>query len=281
VDDVRVADVAVSGDVVLRYLTAGSGPPLVMLPGWSQTAELFRPQVETLSATHEVLALDHRGHGRSDTPAAGYHIHRLAADVHEVLTTLDLREVRLLGHSMGCAVIWSYLELFGDDRIAAVVLVDQMPCALRNPLWADADAEQAGATIDVDGLWAFTNGLRGDGEDPRIGFLSGTTSDGLDADVLDRLVAENLLFDRTLAAGLLFDTATHDWRAALGGIDVPTLVVAGDSPNVPIASQRAMAEAIPGARFEHVGGVSGGTHFPFVESPAAFGAAVADFLDSI
>jgi non-heme chloroperoxidase len=59
------------------------------------------------------MAVDHRGHGRSDTPAVGYHVHRLAADLHDVPSALDLREVTLLAHSMGCAVTWAYLELFG------------------------------------------------------------------------------------------------------------------------------------------------------------------------
>ena len=81
-----------------------------------------------------------------------------------------------------------------------------------------------------------------------------------------------------MAAGLLFDVATHDWRTAIAAIDLPTLVVSGDSPNVPMASQRWIADTVPDARFAHVAGVSGGTHFPFVESPEAFVEAVAGFL---
>lgn len=73
-------------------------------------------------------------------PQLGYHIHRLAADLRTVLQTHQLDQVHLLGHSMGCAVIWSYLELFGTDRLASLLLVDQMPCALRNPAWTGAQA---------------------------------------------------------------------------------------------------------------------------------------------
>lgn len=92
---------------VIRHVEAGEGPVLVLLPGWSLTAQIFRYQLAGLSHTWRVLAIDHRGHGRSSTPQLGYHIHRLAADLRTVLQTHHLDQVHLLGHSMGCAVIWS------------------------------------------------------------------------------------------------------------------------------------------------------------------------------
>ena len=271
---VQAGTTPVDEHTAIAHLEAGQGEPLVLLPGWSQTAELFSAQLASLSSTHRVLALDHRGHGRSTTPATGYHLHRLAADVHALLVTLDLTGVHLLGHSMGCAVIWSYLELFGDERLASLVLVDQMPCALRNPSWTDAEAADAGATMDAAGLFAFTDALRGHGDDPRVAFLEPVTSDG----ITPWLVAQNETFDRTHAAELIFDVATHDWRTLLPTIDLPTLVVAGDSPNVPIASQRWMAGRIPDARFAEVPGRTGGSHFPFVERPDAFDDVVATHL---
>jgi pimeloyl-ACP methyl ester carboxylesterase len=50
----------------------------------------------------------------------GHHVARLAADLRDLLTQLDLREVTVLGTSMGAAVIWSYLELFGEERLKQV-----------------------------------------------------------------------------------------------------------------------------------------------------------------
>lgn len=57
----------------------------------------------------------------------GYHVSRLAADLRELLTQLELAEVTVVGTSMGCAVIWAYIELFGEDRLARAVFVDQAP----------------------------------------------------------------------------------------------------------------------------------------------------------
>ena len=263
----------------IHHLSAGEGPPVVLLPGWSQTAAMFEPQIRHLSAHHRVLAIDHRGHGRSSTPVSGYHVHRLAADLREVLLAQDLTDVVLLGHSMGCAVIWAYLELYGSDGLSALVLVDQMPCALRNPGWSDETAADAGATMDATGLFSFTDALRGDGEDPRPAFIDQVTSSGITAEEVAWIVEENLRFGRAVAADLIFDVATHDWRPLLPHIDLPTLVIAGDSPNVPLSSQRWMASRLPDASLAEVPGRSGGTHFPFVERPREFNSAVSAFLE--
>ena len=277
----RTGEAVVGEGVVLRYLESGSGRPIVMLPGWSQTAEMFGGQLGALGEGRRALALDHRGHGSSDKPPLGYHLHRLAADVHDVLTGLDLQETVLLGHSMGAAVTWSYLELFGPERLGALVLVDQMPCALRNPRWSDQEALEAGATLEPAALFEFTDGLRAGEEAPRSEFLRAVTSAGLASEKLEWMAGQNELLPRRQAAELIFDTATHDWRALIPSIRLPTLVIAGNSVNVPIASQEWIHRSVPDSRFARIEAVSGGTHFPFLESPREFNEAVSGFLDSL
>ena len=71
--------------VKLHYLEAGSGKPLVMVPGWSQSAMEFKYQLTGLSDKYHVYALDMRGHGESAKPSHGYRIQRLSADVHDFL----------------------------------------------------------------------------------------------------------------------------------------------------------------------------------------------------
>lgn len=274
-----VGETVCADGTVIRHLEAGDGSPLVLLPGWSQSAQTFANQLTGLSQSWRTLAIDHRGHGHSSAPETGYHIHRLAADLRDVIVSHNLDGVHLLGHSMGCAVIWSYLELFGHDRLASLILVDQMPCALRNPAWTDAQALDAGATMEASGLFEFTDALRDtDGADPRGDFLTDVTSPGIPPDQLAWLISQSSTFDRRHAADLIFDVATHDWRPLMPHIDLPTLVVASDSVNVPIASQEWVSRQIPGARFACVTAGQGGTHFPFLENPDPFNAVVGEFL---
>ena len=146
--------VEVGDGVTLHTLEAGAGPPLVMLPGWSQTAEMFREQLAGLSGSRRAIAVDHRGHGRSPAPAGGYRVHRLAADLEQLLRRLEFDRVDLLAHSMGASVLNAYLDLFGPERISSLVLVDQMPCALREPTavaWALAARSRTIATPEPGG----------------------------------------------------------------------------------------------------------------------------------
>lgn len=277
--EVRRREVGVAEGVTLHTLEAGEGPPVVMLPGWSQTAEMFREQLAGLSGSRRVIAVDHRGHGRSPAPAGGYRVHRLAADLEQLLQACDLDRVDLLAHSMGVGVAWAYLDLFGPRRISSLVLVDQMPRALREPSWSDEQAEEAGATMDAAGLFEFIAGLREpDGERMRRNFLITVTSDGIGGDELEWMAEQDAAFPRRHAADLIFNNAVQDWRDLIPGIRRPTLVIAGDSVNVPVRSQRWIHEQIPDSALAVVRGRGGGTHFPFLESPDEFNGQVEGFL---
>ena len=77
------------------------------------------------------IAFNRRGHGRSDDPGSGYDIDTLADDLAALLAQLDLREVTLVGNSMGCGEIAHYLSRHGTSRIARVALVSpSTPCIL-------------------------------------------------------------------------------------------------------------------------------------------------------
>jgi len=66
--------VATGDGVQLHYLEAGSGPTLVLVHGWSQSAEQFRHQIDGLSDRYHIVAFDQRGHGESEKPDHGYKI---------------------------------------------------------------------------------------------------------------------------------------------------------------------------------------------------------------
>ena len=84
--------VTTNDGVTLRYEEAGSGKPLICIPGWSQTAAQFKHQLSGLSDRYRVIAVDMRGHGESDKPDNGYTIQRLAKDVQDLLVARNLSE---------------------------------------------------------------------------------------------------------------------------------------------------------------------------------------------
>jgi len=271
--------VTTNDGVELHYVDVGSGPTIVLIPGWSQTAAQFQAQLDGLKDRYRLIAIDMRGHGKSAKPEHGYRIPRLAKDVHDVLTALDLQDVTLLGHSMGCSVIWSYLELFGPERLAKLALVDQMPFITANPDWSEQERIDSGAILDAQTLYPTINGFAGpNGLQATRDFIGGMFTSAFDRARLDWVIEQNLELPRRHAATLLYNHATQDWRDAIRRITLPTLIVGGRTSLIPWRSQAWMHSVIPGSRLEIFEAEEGGNHFPFMENPTKFNAVLADFV---
>ncbi len=271
--------VTTNDGVELHYDEAGSGSTIVLIPGWSQTAAQFQAQLDGLEDRYRLIAVDMRGHGRSAKPEHGYRIPRLAKDVHDVLTALDLQDVTLLGHSMGCSVIWSYLDLFGPERLAKLALVDQMPFITANPDWSEQERTESGAILDAATLYPTVNGFAGpNGLQATRDFIGGMFTSAFDRARLDWVIEQNLQLPRRHAATLLYNHATQDWRDTIRRITLPTLIVGGRKSLIPWRSQAWMQSVIPGSRLEIFEEEEGGNHFPFMENPLKFNAVLADFI---
>jgi non-heme chloroperoxidase len=271
--------VTTSDGVRLFYLEAGSGKPILMIPGWSQSAEQFRHQLEGLSDRYRVIALDPRGHGESDKPAFGYKISRLAKDVRDVIEALDLDEVNILGHSMGSSVIWNYYDMYGPDRLAKLLLIDQMPMITSNPAWPEEEKIASGAIFTPQSLYETINALAGpDGVETTRGFIGAMVTKSIPEADKEWIIERNLRMPREHAATLLYNHATQDWRDLIPRLALPTLVVGGRVSVVPWQSQEWVAAQVPGARLEIFEEEAGGNHFMFIEGHAKFNAIVADFV---
>ena len=265
--------------VRIHYMEAGYGKVLVMIPGWSQTAAQFKHQLDGLSDRYRVIALDMRGHGESSKPDHGYRIHRLSKDVYEFLTANNLTDVTLAGHSMGCSVIWGYWELFGTERVAKLILIDQMPMITANPIWPEQEKIDAGAILDKDSLYGVTNSLAGpDGVKTTYDFIGAMFTKQYSRDEVNWVVQQNLKLPRPYAARLLYDHATNDWRDVLPHLDIPTLIVGGKSSLVGWRSQVWMGTQIPGSRVVIFEDAEGGNHFMFMENPEKFNRLVKEFM---
>ena len=107
----------------LAYWKAGRGMPLVFIPGWSSNGAEYINLIHLLKEDYEVYVLDQRNHGLSDKVTFGNRISRLSADVNDFFNGLGLDKAFVCGWSMGCSVIWSYLDLYGIDKIEKLVFI--------------------------------------------------------------------------------------------------------------------------------------------------------------
>src|SRR5690349_14796827 len=93
--------------VRLHYVTAGSGDPVVLLPGWPRTWREFRKIIPALAATHRVIAVDLRGMGESAKPADGYDKKTMAVDIAALIRKLGHDQADVVGSDIGAMVAFS------------------------------------------------------------------------------------------------------------------------------------------------------------------------------
>ncbi|HWH84958.1 MAG TPA: alpha/beta hydrolase [Burkholderiaceae bacterium] len=270
----------VSDGVTLSYLEAGKGPKtLVMIPGWSQTAEQFKYQLEGLANTYRVIAIDMRSHGDSEKVPHGLTIERLARDVYDVLHALELKDVTILGHSMGCSVLWCHFQLFGSHRVAKYVFCDQASFLTANPAWSAQTLENSGAIFTPDSVTATYNGLTGpDGNATTRAFLQSMVTAQMPAYQFEWIYQLNLKMPRQMAADMVYNHCHQDWRATIPRIQAPTLFIGGVHSIVPYKCILWNATQIAGAQVTIFQPGEGDSHFMFIENPAKFNNLLTNFI---
>jgi non-heme chloroperoxidase len=274
--------ITISTGVQLHAIEAGSGQPLIMIPGWSQSAAEYGRNIEALAKDRRVIALDMRSHGESPNAETGHRIQRLAKDLSEVIEALNLDSVDVLGHSMGSSIIWSYLDMFGPARLRRLVIVDQAPMVAALPGWSDADKKRYGCLLpDVQSVAGFCDAVRATTSvDGTMGILKGMFTEAMPEADLRWIAQENLKMPRDAAADLLFDHCLNDWRDVIDRTRLPSLVVGGAKSIFSAESQEWIASVNPNARVTIFAEEEGGGHFMFYENPNRFNAEVAGFLAS-
>lgn len=240
---------------------------------------MFKHQLEGLQDICRVLALDLRGHGDSSDADHGYTVQRLAADVREVIIQLDLSDVAILGHSLGCSVIWAYWELFGSERLAEMILLDEPTMLTINPAWSEKQRLDMAALFTSEELWKYCNDLAGsDGVAMTDHFVRNLLSPQLTEDEQKWIVAENLKMPRDAAARLLYNTSSQDWAQVIPRITLPTLIIGARASRCPWQGQQWIHEQIAGSKLCIFEEDEGGHHFMFLENPEKFNAEIRTFL---
>lgn len=139
-----------STPIELYYEDKGSGQTVVLIHGYPLDGNSWERQSrELLAAGYRVITYDRRGFGKSSKVETGYNYDTFAADLDVVLTTLDLRDVVLVGFSMGTGELARYTKLFGTDRIAKLAFLASLEPGLLGGVPKDVfDGIEATAKAD-------------------------------------------------------------------------------------------------------------------------------------
>ena len=244
-----------SAPIELYYEDLGSGPPVVLLHGWPLDSRSWEPQLHPLlEAGQRVILYDRRGFGRSSRPAGGYDFDTLAADLHQVMTSLDLRDATVIGFSLGTGELARYVGTYGTERLRRCVFIESLA-----PSFAKSDENPEG--VDPAGVAGVQQAIL----DDRFKWLTGLTGDFLNLDdYLGTRVSEDTVRAIWNAGSEASPIATwacppgwlDDFSQDIKRIDVPTLILHGTADRIlPIAGQgRRLHAALPDARYVEIDG---------------------------
>ncbi len=244
------ATVPSADGVLIHYHAEGEGAPaVVFVHCWSCDASYWSSQMSYLAPRHRVVAIDLAGHGSSGRNRSAWTIPAFARDVQAVVEALDLKEVVLVGHSMGGPVIVEAARLM-PDRVIGLVPVDTL--------------QNVESKWDPAGFRAFLDGLRKDFRGSVHELVRGIMPKGADPLLVERIASGMGNAPPEIALGAMQGLYDYDVLPALRGVKAPIHAINGSLLTTRVEINRKYA---PGFEADVIPGVG---HFPMFEAPQAF-----------
>ncbi len=249
-------------DVELYYEDQGSGQPVVLIHGYPLDGHSWERQTrELLAAGYRVITYDRRGFGQSSKVGSGYDYDTFAADLDTLLETLDLRDVVLVGFSMGTGELARYVSRHGHERVAKLAFLASL-----EPFLVQRDDNPTGVPQEVfDGI---SEAARSD----RFAWFTQFYGDfyNLDENLGSRISQQAVdaswataVGSAPVAAYAVVPAWLEDFRADVAAVreaGKPSLILHGTADNIlPIdATARPFHEAFPEADYVEVEGAPHG-----------------------
>ena len=262
-----------SDQVNLHYESTGQGEAIVFLHGFTGSHKDWRFQIDAVKDRYRTVALDLRGHGRSDAPVneSDYSIYHNCDDLKRLLDELGIQKCCLVGHSMGG---FTALQFAVDcpDLLWALVLVDTSSGEWDMvPGMAElrAKLDELARTEGLDAAFAFD----AENNPARI--------DRFKKQPEQREIARNKVLDTSVDGYVYVPRSFGKWQsvtARLGEIKVPTIIFRGEHDAGFVRPSDILKAAIPGSELVVV---PGAYHNPHEESPEVFNEHFTKFLSGI
>jgi pimeloyl-ACP methyl ester carboxylesterase len=259
-----------STGVRLRISDRGTGPSTVVLVhGWKGSHRLWDRVITALEPRHRVVAFDLRGMGESDKPRAAYDFDEHGGDLAEVIASLGLEDVTLVGWSMGCTVTQRYMEL-GGAGVGRLVLLNGPLRLTRADDFPHAMTQEQldGYLDDLADRWPVSEGA----------FQAESLLPGTDPIVVDLLLRIALQTPLDVALRVVREQALLDMRPAVAALTVPVLAAySHHDPYYPTSLAHEIAASAPDGQAVLL---EASAHCAPIEEPAAFVAALEAFIAS-
>jgi non-heme chloroperoxidase len=221
----------------IYYKDWGTGRPVVFSHGWPLNADSWEAQMMFLAANgYRCIAHDRRGHGRSSQPWQGNDMDTYADDLAELMETLDLNDVFLIGFSAGGGEVARYIGRYGTQRVTKIALIAAVP-----PFRLKTEANPDGEPIEKfdksrDGSIADRSQFY---KDIASGPFFGANRPGAQVSqgTIDSFWLQGMQAGHKNTFDCIKAFSETDFTADLKKFDVPTLIIHGDDDQiVPIGS---------------------------------------------
>jgi pimeloyl-ACP methyl ester carboxylesterase len=248
----------------------GSGVPLLLIHGFPLNREMWRPQIETLSTTARVIALDLRGHGQSPPTVGPYSMDLMADDCAGVLEALKVDQpVVVCGLSMGGYVSFAFFRRH-SEKVAGLILASTR---------AGADSVEAKINRDKAALLTEKNGTQSV-IDSMLPIIMAPQTYREKPELVSQVAG---VMEKTSTSGMVSALkgmkTRPDSTPTLGQIKVPTLIIHGaDDQIIPLSDSEAMHTAISDSRLEVIPDAG---HLSNLEQAQLFNRAVESFLSAL
>ncbi|MDY7396636.1 alpha/beta hydrolase [Aureibaculum sp. 2210JD6-5] len=218
-------------NVELFFEDYGHGQPVILIHGWPLSHRAWEQQVWAIvEAGYRCIAYDRRGFGNSSSPWESYDYSTLASDLNAIIKQLELKDVILVGFSMGGGEVVRYCTDYGTKNLDKLALVSSII-----PLVAKKDDNPDG--VPKKDLEDIMDALEND----RVGFLKEFHKNFYNYENnKDKISESQLHYDWTIASYASPNAtikaakawAETDFRSELKNINIPTLIVHGDADNI-------------------------------------------------
>lgn len=244
----------------VHYVNYGKGDEaLVLIHGWSQSADAWRDNVADLGKRNRVIVVELPGHGQSDKPQTTYSMDYFARAVEAVMRDAKVKRAVLAGHSMGTPVARQFYRKYPDKTVGIVIvdgslrpfgdkaMIDQMMAGFRGPKYQDAVNQM-------------------------MGFIAGPN---LSVEVKQRITSASMNTPQHVLVSA-FEGMLDDSIWGADKINVPVLAIMAKTVLLPPDAEESFRAIAPQLDFQIFDGVG---HFLMMEKPKEFDAAVIQWLD--
>jgi 3-oxoadipate enol-lactonase len=250
-------------DIEMYYEISGQGDPLIFIHGLGSSTRDWEFQVPEFARSYQVITMDLRGHGRSESPKGPYTIKLFASDVAALLRTLFRKPVHVVGLSMGSAVAW-HLALDYPELVRTLVLTN-MSAEVPVKTWAMRLAFYSRVMIvRMLGMKQMGKMLA-----PRL------FPDPVHTDLRRKMIERWGQNNKEGYMNSLYALKNWSVMDRLGEIQCPVLVMAADQDYSPLEHKKEYTRRMPRAELTVI---QNARHALPLEKPEAYNTAVLNFL---